>query len=112
MLIFDKIKEMSIEELSHYLVENKGRLKDVDDAFEFLSSEYIPKPTLDIYRVDGYCCRNCGGNRIAIDNMRYPFWDEDGMKYMCVDCGYCFHETKDINTIPLYDVYYNLYVRG
>ena len=110
MIVFDKIKEMSIEELAQYLVKNNSRLKDENDAFEFLSSEHIEKPTLDIYRVDGYHCSNCGGNRIAFDNMHYPFYDEWGGKYMCVDCGSFFHETKDINTLPLFDVYYNLYV--
>ena len=108
MIVFDKIKEMPIEELAQYLVRNNDRLKN--DAFEFLSSEYIGKSTLDIYRVDGYHCNNCGGNRIAFDNMHYPFCDEWGTKYMCVDCGYFFHETKDIHTLPLYDVYYKLYV--
>ena len=82
MLVFDKMKEMSIEELSHFLVKNSDRLKDADDIFEFLSSEYIAKPTLDIYRVDGYRCRNCGGDRIAFDNMHFPFSDEHGTKYI------------------------------
>ena len=110
MLVFDRIKELSIDELAQYLVKNNSRLRYENDAFELLSSECIEKPTLDIYRVDDYCCRNCGSNRIALDNMHYPIWDEWGGKYMCVDCGYFFHETKDICTLPLYDAYYRLYV--
>lgn len=110
MIVFDKIKEMPIDELVQYLVNNGSRLKDVNYALDFLSSEYIEKPTLDIYRVDGYHCSNCGGNRIAFDNMHYPFCDEWGTKFMCVDCGYFFHETKDISTTSLYDVYGNLCV--
>lgn len=110
MIVFDKIKEMSIEGLAQHLVKNSSRLKGESGAFEFLSSEHIEKSTLDIYRVDGYHCSNCGGNRIAFDNMHYPFCDEWGTKYMCVDCGHFFHEIKAISTVPLYDVYYNLYV--
>lgn len=107
MTKLEKIRSLSDDHsLVEYLIKIKDKIpNDLDKAIGFLQGEYEREPSIEDYATPDCNCPNCNGNRIAFDN-RYQDLNYndymDGLLYMCLDCGYSFHSTKTIATLPLY----------
>lgn len=116
MTKLEKIRSLSDDHnLVEYLIKIKDKIpSDLNKAVEFFNGEYEREPSIEDYETPDCNCPNCNGNRIAYDNRSLDLTYNDymdGLKYMCVDCGYCFHSTKTIKTLPLYDARRRLIVK-